>query len=66
MKEVKKGVETITAINKDHPKFSEFYVEPELRPKRSDDTNDVASTSITESYIITPIVLPIFEKAGHK
>ncbi|EFA12044.2 eukaryotic translation initiation factor 2D isoform X2 [Tribolium castaneum] len=60
IKEAKKGVESITAINKEHPKFAEFYVDPSLRPRRQEDESYVP-TSVTESYIITPAVAPLFE-----
>ncbi|XP_063928992.1 eukaryotic translation initiation factor 2D isoform X2 [Zophobas morio] len=65
IKEAKKGVESITAINKDHPRFAEFYLEPSLRPRKDEEEGACAPlTSVTESYIITPNVLPIFAETG--
>ncbi|RZC38907.1 eukaryotic translation initiation factor 2D [Asbolus verrucosus] len=67
VKEAKKGVESITAINKDHPKFAEFYIEPSLRPRKEEaEASNIPSTSVTESFIITPNVLPIFSDTGFK
>ncbi|KAJ8939953.1 hypothetical protein NQ318_006133 [Aromia moschata] len=69
LKEIKKGVEAISAINKDHPKYSQFYISPENRPACSKDlaSGEVASTTnVTESYIITQNVLPIFQPEGYQ
>ncbi|XP_050306581.1 eukaryotic translation initiation factor 2D [Anthonomus grandis grandis] len=63
IKEIKKGVEAITDINKTHPKFNEFYLKPEYRPKS--DKEEVKKTTVTESYIITANVLPLFQAAGY-
>ncbi|CAG9771163.1 unnamed protein product [Ceutorhynchus assimilis] len=62
--EIKKGVEAITNINKNHPKYCEFYLKPDLRPKKDSDNNQ--QTIITESYVITATVLPIFQPAGYR
>lgn len=58
---MKKGVESIVDINKSHPKFEEFYLKPEFRPKKNqgDATLKTDTTNITESYIITNNVLPV-------
>lgn len=66
IKEAKKGVESITAINKDHPKFTEFYIEPSNRPKKEDEVASSSSTSVVESFLITPNVLPIFAESSFK
>lgn len=67
VKEIKKGVEAITIINKDHPKFTEFYLDPDSRPKKEANENEpLQKTDVVESYIITQNVLPIFEKSGLK
>lgn len=66
VKEIKKGVEAITDINKGHPKFNEFYLKPEERPKKDTDTTDTRQTTVTESYIITQNVLPIFQPVGYQ
>lgn len=67
IKEIKKGVEAITNINKNHPKFNEFYLRPEDRPKKdSNDSDNVQKTTVTESYVITANVLPIFQPAGYQ
>lgn len=67
IKEIKKGVEAVTAINKDHPKYTEFYLDPTSRPKKELKENEnVKKTDVIESYIVTHNVLPIFEKSGLK
>lgn len=58
-------MESVTAINKDHPKFTEFYVDPTNRPQRPEETAS-SLTNVTESYIITPSVLPLFKETGLK
>uniref|UniRef100_A0A6P7G8M2 Eukaryotic translation initiation factor 2D n=1 Tax=Diabrotica virgifera virgifera TaxID=50390 RepID=A0A6P7G8M2_DIAVI len=65
IKEVKTGVETITAVNKDHPKYQAFYLTPEERPKKdTNETENVPSTNVIESFVITDSVVPIFD--GHR
>lgn len=67
IKEIKKGVEAITDINKNHPKYSEFYLKPENRPKKEcDNDNSSKQTVVTESYVITANVLPLFHLAGYQ
>ncbi|XP_030749632.1 eukaryotic translation initiation factor 2D [Sitophilus oryzae] len=68
VKEVKKGVETIMSINKEHPKYNEFYLKPDLRPKTdsNEDAKNVNKTTVTESYVITENVLPIFQQGGYR
>lgn len=66
VKEVKKGVEQITSINQDHPKYKEFYISPEHRPKKEDDGANACKTDIVESYIITQNVLPLFQREGYR
>ncbi|KAK9890171.1 hypothetical protein WA026_008975 [Henosepilachna vigintioctopunctata] len=64
VKEIKKGVESIVAINKSHPQFEAFYTKPENRPgaNNQENSNTLAnSTNITESFIITNSVLAIFK-----
>ncbi|KAL3289419.1 hypothetical protein HHI36_022844 [Cryptolaemus montrouzieri] len=67
VKEIKKGVESVVAINKNHPKFESFYVKPEDRPgaKNQENSSSDAKTVI-ESYIITQAVLPIFSSGESK
>ncbi|XP_060517587.1 eukaryotic translation initiation factor 2D [Cylas formicarius] len=67
VKEIKKGVEAITEINKNHPKFNEFYINPVNRPKEKT-TNDlgIKEPHISESYIVTQNVLPLFQQAGYR
>lgn len=66
MKEIKKGVEAITSINKDSPTFCEFYINPQSRPKNENEESNPHATNIVESYIITPSVLPIFISEGYQ
>lgn len=66
VKEVKKGVEQITSINQDHPRYKEFYISPEKRPKKEDNGTNVSKTDVIESYIITQNVLPLFQLEGYK
>lgn len=62
---MKKGVEAITNINKEHPKFVQFYLEPSKRPAK-ENTEEKASTAsnVAEGYIITAAVAPIFKDFG--
>ncbi|CAH0562457.1 unnamed protein product [Brassicogethes aeneus] len=62
IKEIKKGVEAITAVSKECSVFSEFYITPEFRPRKDNEVE--TTTSVVESYIITGNVLPIFQKEG--
>ncbi|KAG5899462.1 hypothetical protein JTB14_015315 [Gonioctena quinquepunctata] len=65
VKEIKNGVEAITAISKDHPRLQEFYITPSDRPKKESDEKETdLATDVIESYIITDNVLPLFE--GHR
>ncbi|ERL87099.1 eukaryotic translation initiation factor 2D [Dendroctonus ponderosae] len=64
IQEIRKGVEAVTDINKTHPKFNEFYIKPEDRP-RLDSDDAKRQTVVTESYAITHNVLPIFQPAGY-
>lgn len=64
VKEIKKGVEAITFINKENPKFAEFYVNPDNRPKSNTNNEPSTSTNITESFIVSSQVLPIFSSEG--
>ncbi|GJQ78855.1 hypothetical protein Trydic_g8647 [Trypoxylus dichotomus] len=68
IKEKKKGVETLEAINYQHPTLLNFYVDVENRPKKPSEENaDTAiGPSIVESYVITTAVLPIFQEFGLK
>lgn len=66
IKEIKKGVEAITDINKNHPKYSEFYLKPENRPKKDCNNDTSKQTVVTESYVITANVLPLFHPAGYQ
>ncbi|XP_066261997.1 eukaryotic translation initiation factor 2D [Euwallacea similis] len=66
IKEIKKGVEAVTDINKNHPKFSEFYLKPENRPKKDNVEESQKQTVITESYVVTANVLPFFWPAGYQ
>ncbi|KAF7281373.1 hypothetical protein GWI33_004856 [Rhynchophorus ferrugineus] len=67
IKEIKKGVEAITNINKEHPKFNEFYLEPNLRPRsNSTEETNKNKTTVTESYLITENVLPLFQPDGYR
>ncbi|XP_018565650.1 eukaryotic translation initiation factor 2D [Anoplophora glabripennis] len=65
VKEVKKGVEQITSINQEHPKYKEFYISPGNRPKKEDDGANVSKTDVVESYIVTQNVLPLFQMEGY-
>lgn len=63
IKEIKKGV----YITEDHPKFTEFHLDPKNRPRKDmQETENVIKTDVVESYIITQNVLPIFEVKGLK
>ncbi|KAL1491210.1 hypothetical protein ABEB36_011843 [Hypothenemus hampei] len=66
IKEIKKGVEAITDINRTHPKFNEFYLKPEDRPKTIDEPLNTPSTKVTESYVITANVAPLFQEANYR
>lgn len=66
VKEVKKGVEQISSIKQDHPKYKEFYIRPEKRPKKEDDGGNVTKTDVVESYIITQNVVPLFQSEGYQ
>lgn len=67
VKEIKKGVEAITMINKDHPRFTEFYINPESRPKKDTTDNEHSlKTDVLESFIVTQNVLAVFESKGLK
>ncbi|XP_057656877.1 eukaryotic translation initiation factor 2D [Diorhabda carinulata] len=61
VKEVKSGVETITFINKDHPKCQAFYIPPENRPKKESETESSSHTNIIESFVVTEPVTSLFE-----
>ncbi|CAG9858310.1 unnamed protein product [Phyllotreta striolata] len=64
VKEIKSGVEAITAINRDHPKLQAFYLSPTERLKKDTGENEnKQSTNVTESYVITEAVVQLFE--GH-
>lgn len=66
VKEKKKGVENIEAINKQHPAFLNLYIEIENRPRKITNEDDTISQArnIVESYMITTAVLPIFKEYG--
>lgn len=65
VKELKKGAESITAINEGHPLLQGFFLEKDLRPIKAEvEKPSTAAPSITESYIITPAVLPLFKGFG--
>ncbi|KRT78739.1 hypothetical protein AMK59_7029 [Oryctes borbonicus] len=68
IKEKKKGVETLEAINYQHPTLLNFYVDVENRPKKPSEENidNIIGPSIVESYVITNAVLPIFQEFGLK
>lgn len=65
LNEVKKGVDAVTNINKEHPKFIEFYIEPSQRPESNKEENKPGPTkNVLEGYIITANVAPLFREFG--
>nr|CAH7745708.1 unnamed protein product [Callosobruchus chinensis] len=46
VREIKKGVEAIVQINKDHPWFTAFYIDPMNRYKKEDKENDDGSKTM--------------------
>lgn len=67
VKELKKGAESIVAINKEHDEFVSFFLEKEYRPvKAEDEKSGTNAPNIIEAYIITPAVEHFFEKAGYR
>nr|CAI5854368.1 unnamed protein product [Callosobruchus analis] len=67
VREIKKGVEAIVHINKDHPRYAAFYIDPKDRYKKDDNENvDESKTDVTESYIVNSKVLPLFLPDGYK
>lgn len=65
VKEIKKGAENITAINKGHPAFISFYLSSENRPKCNEPpADDRVGPNIIEEYIVTQNVLPLFTAMG--
>ncbi|CAH1969978.1 unnamed protein product [Acanthoscelides obtectus] len=65
IREIKKGVEAIVYINRDHPKYTAFYIPPENRYKKEDKENYDSKTDVTEAYIVNAKVLPIFLPEGY-
>lgn len=65
IKEAKKGIETITAINQEHPDIVNFrvikYEKPQIEAKNDDDTFE--PPIITELYIVPGGDLALFFKA---
>lgn len=65
IKETKKGVDTIESINTSHPMYVDFYLSKDERPVTKTDV-EPDTKRVTESYIITGPVLPIFSEFGLK
>lgn len=63
-KELKKGVESITDFNREHPKFAEFYLDPSERPSVSNSGNNDNKKNISEAFTVTAGVVPLFRDVG--
>lgn len=67
LKELSKGAESITSVNKEHPKFAELRLrKDQLYKPKEDDEASGQSTNIKEFFVVTKVTLPIFKNFGFK
>ncbi|XP_064605248.1 eukaryotic translation initiation factor 2D-like [Liolophura sinensis] len=69
VKELTKGVESVTEINKSHPDFRDFtppdLPEPDAEGSKSSGDEGFQPPCIQEMYSVTSVMLPVFRPAGY-